>query len=132
MLRLAQLYLPCLFPSWRFFEEIGPSPRIEVRRAPDADWSELHEPPATLVPRQYLLRLFHSRDWNAHLYLVSTAIRHAVEPTHHTETTLNRIIAARIGGTRPFAFRIVFVAREGQRIGKFVDYESGPIDPAVS
>ena len=132
MLRLAHLYLPSLFPSWRFFEEIGPSPRIEFRRASDSAWSELAPPPAPRRPLDFLARLFHSPAWNEHLYLVSTAIRQSVEPTPLTQATLSRLVASRIGGTEPFTFRIVYLAREGDQIGKFLEYESGLLAPKPS
>ncbi len=129
MLTLLKLFLPILFPSWRFFEAIGPSPRIEVRLASSPDWHPLGALPARLNVGDYLRRLVHAPEWNAQLYLTSTAIRHAVEPTAHTQSTLTRLIARDLSPAEPFAFRIAFLARDGQVIGKFIEYESPLIDP---
>ena len=128
MFGLIRLFLPILFPSWRFFEEIGPSPRIETRLVHETAWKPLDHLPNRLGPLTVLRRLFHAPEWNARLYLVSTAIRHAVEPTPHTQSTLEALIAARLGTNRPFVFRIVFHVRDGDRIGVFIEYESGIVN----
>ncbi len=129
MLGLIRLFLPILFPSWRFFQEIGPSPRIEYRLADEPDWQPLDPIPDRLGAVAILRRLFHAPDWNAHLYLVSTAIRHAVEPTAHTKATLATLVADRVTTHRPFVFRVVFRARDGETIGTFIEYESGLVMP---
>ena len=129
MLNLAQLFLPILFPSWRFFEAIGPSPRIEVRLASGGPWLPVGAIPLRLGSRDYLRRLFHAPEWNAHLYQTSTAIRHAVEPTEHTLSELTRLVAKGVAAGEPFNFRIIFLAREGEAVGKFIEYESPWIDP---
>lgn len=128
MLRLIQLFLPVLFPSWRFFEAIGPSPRIEVRRDPEGQWSELWPLPPRLLARQYLGRLFFNAEWNRRLYLTSTALRYTVDPDTWVLSELKKGVANRLGEeVEVFEFRILFLAREGDQIGAFVEYESGSL-----
>ncbi len=126
LLNLTKLLLPTLFPSWRFFEEIGPSPRIEYRANSDAPWQPITVLPERLGPVAMFRRLFFSPAWNEHLFLVSIATRLAVEPMLHDVNE----IAARLTrmldptGAETYQFRILFVAREDGDIGQFVFYES--------
>jgi len=66
--------LPILFPSWRFFSSIGPSPRIEVGFAAD-DHSEPQEwLPFRPLPKKInftlgIQQLFHNPLWNERLYI---------------------------------------------------------------
>ena len=127
MLNLPGLLLPALFPSWRFFEEIGPSPRIEVRKGPNDTWRALSPVPERLTLAQLVWRLVHNPTWNAHLYRVSTAIRLEVEPDPHLEHELSRLIADALPGDigATFQYRVVYLARENGRIGQFIAHESG-------
>lgn len=126
MRRLIQLFLPVLFPSWRFFQEIGPSPRIEVRQSKNDHWVPLWTLPAKLSPAQFLFRLMFNADWNRKLYLVSTCIRYSVEPDDFTQSELTKGISELLPQKSEHVdFRIVYHAREGGVIGTFVDYQNG-------
>lgn len=126
MVRLFQLFLPVLFPSWRFFEEIGPSPRIEIRTEGSDTWTELWPIPVRLSVAQYLQRLFYNPDWNRRLYLVSTAIRHVVDPEDHVLVELTNAVSERLPPeVDRFEFRIAFLARHDDQVGKFIEFESG-------
>ena len=67
MLRTLKLLLPALVPSWRFFDTIAPSPRIEyalLRNAEEPpssdDWREFRPRPA----RQSAIRMLGRLLWN--------------------------------------------------------------------
>jgi len=129
MRRLVSLYLPVLFPSWRFFASVGPSPRIEVRINPDDPWDELWPLPVRLSVAQHLSRLFYNANWNRRLYLISTAIRHTTDPNDWVMNELRAGIAARLPeSVETFEYRIAFLTRYGDQTGKFVEFESGPVD----
>ncbi|MGE0591673.1 MAG: hypothetical protein AB7G23_00935 [Vicinamibacterales bacterium] len=87
---MLQLLLPALIPSWRFFDRIGPAPRVEhvllgasggrqtTGPEPGTDtsgprWREVHPRPATVSPLAMLRRLFWNPRRNEALYLVSCA-----------------------------------------------------------
>ncbi|MDA8585574.1 hypothetical protein N9L47_04795 [Rhodobacteraceae bacterium] len=126
MRNLYRLLMPTLFPSWRFFEQVGPSPRIEYRTNLDASWQSTSQLPDRLGPKDLLRRLFFSPAWNEHLFLISTATRLAVDPMLHDVTEIRARLARRLGqtGAETYQFRILFLSREGGKIGQFVIYES--------
>lgn len=81
MLRLIRLFLPVVFPSWRFFAVIEPSPRIEfcVLGSDPAEvvlpWRELCPRPPQVGVGQTLARLVFNAQVNERLFLVTCAER---------------------------------------------------------
>lgn len=129
MLRTFSLLLPAIVPSWRFFDVIAPSPRIEVRqpRAPEDDgaaWSEFRPRPAQVTPLQMIARLFWNPRWNETLFLVSCAERLIDEPTDHSRDEIFRRISAEVGPDTLVQFRLVFLSRRGDAIEKDVRFVS--------
>ena len=87
------------------------------------DWEPLWSLPRRLKWRDALARLIFNADWNDKLYIVSTAIRHSVEPEPFVLNELTRSISRRLPHTtETFEFRIVYQARAGAQIGIFVDH----------
>ncbi len=90
---LIRLALPVLFPSWRFFETIGASPRIEV--FDEGVWRD----PLPLPDRLGLLRIAVTLIWNPSrneaLYLVALAERALAEPDGPAQTLLSDRLAKR-------------------------------------
>ena len=121
LLRLAQLLLPVLFPSWRFFREVAESPRIELR-GPDGRWTDLTARPSHLPPGAYLRRLFWNRRWNEYLFLMSLSDRLAADPSPELLALLRRRIEAWPGAGPGVTFRLVFVSPED----RYVAYVSAP------
>ena len=75
--------LPILFPSWRFFSSIGPSPRIEVGFVGDKNsepqaWLPFRALPQSINFPLGLQRLFHNPLWNERLY-INTCAEHLFE-----------------------------------------------------
>ncbi|TZG25949.1 hypothetical protein [Sphingomonas montanisoli] len=75
-----RLMLPAIMPSWRFFDGVSASPRVDyaLLRDPEAaadHWQEFRPRPAELTLRAMLLRLVWNPQWNENLFLVSLAER---------------------------------------------------------
>ena len=90
---MLRLLLPALIPSWRFFDVIGPSPRLEfaVLKTPDhpePEWREFDPRPVRLSWAAILLRLFWNPRWNESLYLVSCAEKFFDGPSPASEKEL--------------------------------------------
>ncbi len=76
MMKALKLFLPALFPSWRFFDVIAPSPRIDLAMIdhPEAAcdvWRECRPRPARIRMRDIPGRLFWNPAWNESLYLAT-------------------------------------------------------------
>lgn len=71
---MLRLLLPILFPSWRFFNSIGPSPRLMLQF--DAGpWTEYCPKPAKIPFTERLTRLFYNPEGNRVLFVHSCAVR---------------------------------------------------------
>lgn len=80
---LAKLLLPIIFPSWRFFSSIDPSPRIEVgfvadKKSQPQDWLPFRLLPKKINVALGLRQLFHNPLWNERLY-INTCAEHLFE-----------------------------------------------------
>ncbi len=136
MLKTLKLLLPALIPSWRFFDIIAPSPRIEfcllnTARSTVGGWSEFRPKPAHLPAFEMLKRLFWNPHGNDALFLASCAERLMEHPTEHSvHAILNRIKAdlTRDGtdarATPYVQFRLVFLSRNGNDMQKNTTFES--------
>jgi hypothetical protein len=101
---LLKLLLPAVFPSWRFFSSIGPSPRIEIAFT-SADTSLLSNwQPVNQLPKKMnfvggMLRLLHNPDWNEYLYMNTCAERIMEQNTaFYVDDIAKRLIAATEAG----------------------------------
>ena len=139
--------MPALIPSWRFFDTIAASPRIEyalpkTRDDSAARWQEFRPRPAHLSVLAMLGRLVWNPRWNESLFMVSCAERLMENPAgedpedHSHQEILNRLRAELVRGemeaaaTRFVQFRLVFISRQGVDLVKQVTYES-PVHPLV-
>lgn len=133
MLRLIALLLPALFPSWRFFKTVAPSPRIEYRliRSGQPDrWQADRPRPGWLSFRTMLMRMLWNPHWNEQLYLVSLSERVIGEESAHSIREINRLVSkclSKAGQGALVQFRLVFLSRDGPRILRTVLYESDPV-----
>lgn len=80
---MLKLLLPILFPSWRFFSSIGPSPRIEVgfiadKNSQPQEWLPFRPLPKKIKFTLGLQQLFHNPLWNERLY-INTCAEHLFE-----------------------------------------------------
>jgi hypothetical protein len=132
MLRTLKLLLPALIPSWRFFDAITPSPRLEFAllknpEDPANNWQEFRPRPAQLSLKRTLISLFWNPHWNESLFLVSCAERLVNEPTDHSHAEILKRLRREIVPTSPalyLQFRLVFVSRDGAQLKKDIWYLS--------
>ncbi|WP_181017910.1 hypothetical protein [Sneathiella aquimaris] len=138
-----RLLLPAVIPSWRFFDIIAPSPRIEYRLLADAklqeaaqaendpDWREFRPRPDNVSVGRMMRRMVWNPSWNQSLFLVSCAERLAAYGSSHAETEIqtNIGVALKEEGANPegypfFQFRLIFISRAEERITKEVEFLS--------
>ncbi|MCR9071495.1 MAG: hypothetical protein NXI18_07245 [Alphaproteobacteria bacterium] len=130
-----RLLLPALFPSWRFFDVIGPSPRIEVallQTSDDAgnDWHEVRPRAERLGVAGYLRTFFFNARWNETLFLVTCAegvIRdESDQPLREIRDRLRADLSRDAGGSAApwFRFRIVLLSRDAGRVRRDVVFTS--------
>lgn len=135
-LQTLKLFIPALIPSWRFFDTIAPSPRIEftllktAQEAPD-DWREFRPRPAHLPISSILKRMFWNPRWNESLFLVSCAERLMANPTQHSSQEILKRIRVELErnaidatATPYLRFRLVFVSRDGTQLQKDIAFIS--------
>lgn len=135
MLKSLKLLAPALLPSWRFFDTIAASPRIEFTRlvaleeAADG-WQAFRPRPQSLSLGEILRHLVWNPRWNETLFLTSCAERLLENPTEHSVTEISTRIAANLnratsdGGAAFFRFRLVLISREGEALQKEIAYVS--------
>ncbi len=75
-----RLLLPAIVPSWRFFDAVTGSPRLDYALLAGADeaaaaWEAFRPRAAMLTPGTMLRRLVWNAQWNEDLFLVSLAER---------------------------------------------------------
>lgn len=131
--------LPALIPSWRFFDFVRPSPRIEIAVTsqagePATQWSELLPHPPRMSLRQTLARLFWNPGWNEFLYLTACAENFLDQPLDERRIRLLERIAALVAEQRAPAtgrawlrVRISVIRRAQGRLVRDVAFVSEPI-----
>lgn len=135
---MLRLVLPVLVPSWRFFDVIGPAPRIDIAwlatPASDPAWRPLHPRPARLEFGAALRRLFWNPDGNAARALVSAAERLLESPTdRRLDAFMHRVSEASDatpttrGDDGWLQVRIVETRRRAGELGEDVRFLSAPV-----
>ncbi len=131
--------LPILFPSWRFFSSIGPSPRIEVGFIADKNSEPLEWLPFRPLPKKInftlgIQQLFHSPLWNERLY-INTCAEHLFEDySEFREREIGRRLVAAVlnkeivvgGEFRYLVFRIRALEFEAGQVRDDVVFVSKP------
>ncbi len=111
---LLALYLPVLIPSWRFFKDIGPSPRVEVSLT-DATWVEATARPDRIGVAAMITRLFWNPAWNETLFFVSLAEQILLDPNSPSGDLIRQRLLRRFGPEMT-GFRILLVDRTGTTV----------------
>ena len=136
MLHILSLILPVLVPSWRFFQSVEPSPRIQwaLDKPTQTDvWQEFWPRPAHVTLGQMLTRLFWNPARNEALFVFSCAERIALGHTVHSVDAINARIyndlRARNIETKELMlrFRLVFVTRSINGWSEDIVFQSTPI-----
>ncbi|RVU04231.1 hypothetical protein EOE18_12075 [Novosphingobium umbonatum] len=92
------LVLPALIPSWRFFDAVSASPRLDyvllAKQTDDsADWRPFRPRPERLTFPAMLRRMLWNAERNESLFLVSCSERLVQNPTAHSQSEILRRIA---------------------------------------
>ena len=133
LLQTLNLLLPAVVPSWRFFDIIAPSPRIEFTllqnaQQPATDWQEFRPRPSTLPFRIMLKRMFWNPSWNEALFVVSCAERLISTSSEHSLNEIRDRIKAELNRSEKkfsfFQFRLILVSRENGQIKREVVFVS--------
>ena len=135
-----QYLLPALIPSWRFFDYIAPSPRIEFAVVAKVDdpatrWQEFRPRPVHLSIAAMLRRLLWNPIWNESLYMANCAEQFLEKPSAMRANELLTRVAHGIAhgeasgmatGSAYLIVRIVVIKREGKQITRRVSFISSP------
>jgi len=137
---MLKLILPVLFPSWRFFSSIGPSPRIHIAFLKNendeaGDWQEFRPKPFKISFAKGLLRLFHNPQWNEMLYINTCAERlfegysemREQEIMHRIQSAIKAGEISTNTGARYVTYRISALMREGQVVSQPVTFIANPV-----
>ena len=130
MLAIIRLLFPALLPSWRFFDVIAPSPRIQyallgTKTETEYCWCEFRPRPLRVSISNTLTRLFWNPVRNDNLFLVSCAERIVENPTRHSEDEIFKRIfsdfhANALGDgvldANYVKFRLLLVRRQGESL----------------
>lgn len=131
--------LPALIPSWRFFDFIRPSPRIEIALSSRPDekapiWTELRPRPPRLSIRQTLARLLWNPHWNELLYLTTCTEQFLDHQSDEQKLRLLDRITELVRNDRALArghdflrLRLIVMRREQGRIVRKVAFVSEPV-----
>lgn len=142
---MIRLLLPVVFPSWRFFSGIGPSPRIQYGfieegfEAPHA-WHSFRAIPPQLTWRQAITRLFYNPVWNETLFMHSCA-EHVFEQasSFHAQEIMRRLLEAVERGELSvpaypvrFMYRLLAVVRDHDQLVSSVAFVSESVELPVN
>lgn len=129
--------LPALLPSWRFFDFIGPSPRIEfclLQHAGDlpSQWQPFRPSPQRISLLARLGALLWNPRGNEALYLLSTSEKLLQRQSVAAQMEIAlRIAAAFACGEivaspqdRFFQFRLLEIERDGDALHTQISFES--------
>lgn len=124
-----RLMLPAMLPSWRFFDAVTASPRLDymvvsVGGIGSGRWREFRPRVARLGAGAMVRRLFWNAEWNETLFLVSLAERlvgdHGAATEAHSQRELLLRVARHLqraglaGSADGFRIRLRFVGRPGR------------------
>lgn len=131
--------LPALLPSWRFFDYIGPSPRIEfclLQHAGDTPrhWQPFRPRPQRVTLAAQLRSLLWNPRGNEALYLLSSSEKLLQRQSVAAQMEIARRIAAALADGeiaasphRFFMFRLLEIERAGDDLHTRVSFESPPL-----
>jgi len=138
MLPVLKLLLPALVPSWRFFDIIAPSPRVQftllnAENDVPQEWHEFRPHPAHLPLLHMLGRMLWNPQWNESMFVVSCAERLMESPTRHSEDEIMRRIMSDVvndttqvhwADASHLQFRLLIIERQETELQEEVTYYS--------
>jgi len=123
LINICRLLLPAIIPSWRFFDTIAPSPRIEYSISAD-NWLSFCPSPQSLSLPHSVKRLFWNVEWNDYLFMISCAERLMQNQTKHSEQEIVNRIRKYHPSAKNIQFRLRFLTRDENHITYISDIHS--------
>jgi len=137
VLHAFKLLIPALIPSWRFFDVIAPSPRIEIsflefEGSTPQQWVEFRPHPAKVSFREMLFCMLWNPRRNETLFLVSCA-EHLIErPERHFESEISKRIMNDCdknfltieSDAHYFQFRLLVIYKQDAQLKKKIVFHS--------
>lgn len=137
---MLKLLLPVIFPSWRFFSSIGPSPRIHYaflqnEHDEPQEWREFRPRPERVSFMEGLRRLLHNPEWNETLYINTCAERLFEGYSEMREQEIMKRILATVNAeqftiaanSNYLVYKISAVIREAEIITQPVTFVAKPV-----
>lgn len=132
MLQTMKLLLPALIPSWRFFDVIAPSPRIEFSLLKSEEetptkWQEFRPRPVLLPVSTMIKRIIWNPHWNESLFLISCAERLIENSAEHSHSEILHHMRSSLGPEPTkscFRFRVTLISRNKTELQKEIVYTS--------
>ncbi|MCH2165892.1 MAG: hypothetical protein MK098_14795 [Marinovum sp.] len=127
------LILPALIPSWRFFKDVAPSPRIKAR-IDGSEWREVQRRDERITVQLSSKHLFFNPNWNADLFLVSLSERLIATPNQERKARFDNALRAHLGLDKAthLEWRLSLVDYHSGRIVQEVVFESADPMPAAA
>ena len=139
---MLRLLLPALIPSWRFFDRVGPSLRLDFAWVANeegvaADWIAFHPEVASVPLHRVIPRLWWDPRGNESRYLMSCCERLLETGSAHAEREIRTAIAgsgsASSGGLPPgrdwLVFRVRRLERDGEELVESIAFQSKALRP---
>ena len=131
-----KLLLPIFIPSWKFFNRIAPSPRIEFallrsEQEESCNWQELVLRPKQISTIDFVKSIFYNPRWNEALFISNCAERLVIDPNQYCVDEIVKRIrfelqrrGIEINSTPYLQFRLIFIGREGNELQKEILFTS--------
>lgn len=137
MLQTCKLLLPIFIPSWKFFNRIAPSPRIEFtllssgKEDSSCIWQEFSLRPNQISTIDFIKSIFYNPRWNEALFISNCAERLVIDPNEYCVEEITKRIRTKLEHrgvdlkTSPYLqFRLIFISREGNELQKEILFTS--------
>lgn len=138
-MNVIQLLAPVFIPSWRFFDEVGSSPRIEIgfgeiQDEPPTVWMEFRSISKDISIKDYIIRMIWNPVRNQDLFLMTCAQKVLEEQKQCYIDQIKRIISASKAvqsqcrhEDRFLYFRLVYLFSDDEDLSKEIGYISDAI-----
>lgn len=128
--------MPVFIPSWRFFNEIAPSPRVEfsllkTQNQEPHNWQEFRPRPNKVSFLENIRRLFFNPEWNETMFVTACAEQQIINPEKSREEEIMWRIknelkqsSENFDQSHYLQFRLVFVSRQDGELRKDILFKS--------
>lgn len=118
-------------PSWQFFNEVAPSPRIEFAVLDTKDqeisqWQDLVSRKQEYKISDFFKSIFFNPEWNQKLYLINCAEKIVISQSKHAVKEIFKAILEKLKleGDKFVCFRLVFISKKSEGFREDILYQS--------